>query len=74
MKIILPDRTLLAEIKSLRVNIDDFELKDVIGQGHFGEVRVVKEKQTNDIYAMKIIKKFEVSGKLCVSFILFFFS
>ncbi|KAK6619877.1 hypothetical protein RUM44_006277 [Polyplax serrata] len=58
-------RTLLTEIKSLRVNINDFDIKDIIGQGHFGEVRVVKEKQTNDIYAMKIIKKFEMSGKLC---------
>ncbi|KAL0268687.1 UNVERIFIED_CONTAM: hypothetical protein PYX00_010527 [Menopon gallinae] len=52
-------RSLVTEIKSLRVNVNDFELGSLIGRGHFGEVRVVKEKQTSDIYAMKILKKTE---------------
>ncbi|XP_015836485.1 citron Rho-interacting kinase [Tribolium castaneum] len=47
----------LLEVKKLRVNETDFEIKDVIGRGHFGEVHVVKEKQTGDIYAMKTIRK-----------------
>nr|XP_023022952.1 citron Rho-interacting kinase [Leptinotarsa decemlineata] len=47
------------EIKKLRVNITDFEIKNVIGRGHFGEVHLVKEKQTGDIYAMKTVRKFE---------------
>ncbi|XP_022914503.2 citron Rho-interacting kinase [Onthophagus taurus] len=44
-------------LKKLRVNLSDFEIKNVIGRGHFGEVHVVKEKQTGHIYAMKTIKK-----------------
>ncbi|KAK5638338.1 hypothetical protein RI129_012633 [Pyrocoelia pectoralis] len=50
-------RSVLSELKCLRVNISDFELKNVIGRGHFGEVFVVKEKQTGDVHAMKIIRK-----------------
>lgn len=51
------DRSLVTEIKSLRVNLSDFEVKTVIGRGHFGEVQLVQEKQTNDVYAMKVLKK-----------------
>lgn len=49
----------IKEIKRLRVNITDFEIKNVIGRGHFGEVHLVKEKQTGDVYAMKTMKKFD---------------
>ncbi|CAH0549549.1 unnamed protein product [Brassicogethes aeneus] len=52
----------LKEIKQLRVNITDFEIKNVIGRGHFGEVHMVKEKQTGDVYAMKTIRKSDVKG------------
>lgn len=55
-------------IKQLRVNISDFEVKNVIGRGHFGEVHVVKEKQTGDIYAMKTIKKHISLEQKCSSF------
>lgn len=47
----------ILELKRLRVNITDFEIKDVIGRGHFGEVHVVKEKHNGDIYAMKTLRK-----------------
>jgi citron Rho-interacting kinase len=50
----------------LRVNVADFELKKVIGRGHFGEVHLVKEKQTGDVYAMKIIKKSDTLAKQSV--------
>jgi citron Rho-interacting kinase len=50
-------KSTIGEVKRLRVNITDFDIKDVIGRGHFGEVHVVKEKQTGDIYAMKTIRK-----------------
>lgn len=33
-------RNTISEIKKLRVNISDFEVKNVIGRGHFGEVHV----------------------------------
>lgn len=51
------DRPMISELKMLRVNISDFEVKHLIGRGHFGEVNVVKEKFTGDIYAMKTLKK-----------------
>lgn len=51
------DRPMVSELKHLRVNISDFEVKHLIGRGHFGEVHVVKEKFTGDIYAMKTLKK-----------------
>lgn len=47
----------ILQLKQTRVNISDFDVKNVIGRGHFGEVHMVKEKQTNDVYALKIIKK-----------------
>lgn len=61
-EIVIADRSLVTEIKSLRVNVNDFELGALIGRGQFGEVRVVKELQTNDIYAMKILRKTETAA------------
>ncbi|XP_017783793.1 PREDICTED: citron Rho-interacting kinase [Nicrophorus vespilloides] len=58
----------IIELKQLRVNISDFEVKNVIGQGHFGEVHMVKERQTGDIYAMKTVRKYENSEQKCASF------
>lgn len=51
------NKKFITDVKEARVNLSDFELKNVIGRGHFGEVYMIKEKQTGDIYAMKIIKK-----------------
>lgn len=51
------NKKFISDIKRMRVNILDFELRNVIGRGYFGEVHMVKEKQTGDVYAMKIIKK-----------------
>ena len=39
------------------MSIDDFELLKVIGKGSFGKVMQVKKRDSNRIYAMKIIKK-----------------
>lgn len=58
----------VTELKRLRVNISDFEVKNVIGRGNFGEVHVVKEKQTGDIYAMKTIKKHQSLEEKNVAF------
>ena len=35
----------------------DFEVKAVIGRGHFGEVQVVREKTSNAVFAMKVLRK-----------------
>jgi len=39
------------------VNIDDFDLLTIIGQGSFGKVVQVRLKATGDIYAMKVLNK-----------------
>ncbi|XP_019763778.2 citron Rho-interacting kinase isoform X1 [Dendroctonus ponderosae] len=60
---VLKYKSAIKNLKTLRVNISDFEIKNIIGCGHFGEVHVVKEKQTGDIYAMKTIRKFDNGTK-----------
>jgi len=50
-------KMVIPELKSLRVNRLDFESKQVIGKGHFGDVELVVEKHTKDVYAMKVLKK-----------------
>lgn len=50
-------KMVIPELRSLRVNRLDFESKQVIGKGHFGDVELVVEKHTKDIFAMKVLKK-----------------
>jgi len=50
------------------VNVGDFDQIKVIGRGHFGEVILVKEKQTGDVYAMKVMKKSATLARQKVSF------
>ena len=47
-------------IKSLRLCKEDFEILKVIGRGAFGEVCVVKMKNTDKVYALKILNKWEM--------------
>ena len=60
------DQPVVTKLRKLRVNVEDFELRKVIGRGHFGEVHLVKEKQTGDVYTMKIIKKSDTLAKQSV--------
>ncbi len=60
------------EVKKLRIGINDFEVKDVIGRGHFGEVQVVREKASGDVYAMKVLHKDGTLSKENVSIIYIF--
>ncbi|GFS53774.1 hypothetical protein TNIN_380643 [Trichonephila inaurata madagascariensis] len=48
------------KVKSLRLTKDDFEVLKVIGRGAFGEVAVVKQRNTEKVYAMKILNKWEM--------------
>lgn len=64
------DQPVVTKLKKLRVNAADFEQKKLIGRGHFGEVYLVKEKQTGDVYAMKIMRKIDILAKQNVSCIL----
>jgi citron Rho-interacting kinase len=47
----------------------DFEVRKVIGRGHFGEVQVVRERQTGDVYAMKTLRKSDTLSQQAVSII-----
>uniref|UniRef100_A0AC35UBI3 Non-specific serine/threonine protein kinase n=1 Tax=Rhabditophanes sp. KR3021 TaxID=114890 RepID=A0AC35UBI3_9BILA len=48
------------KVKSLRLCRDDFEILQVVGTGAFGEVAMVQLKNTEEIYAMKILNKWEM--------------
>ncbi|XP_044786707.1 myotonin-protein kinase isoform X2 [Bubalus bubalis] len=49
-----------ARLKEVRLQRDDFEILKVIGRGAFSEVAVVKMKQTGQVYAMKIMNKWDM--------------
>lgn len=66
-KFSLSDKGLMIELKSLRVNLRDFEVKKIIGRGHFGEVQVVREKASGDVYAMKTLRKEDTLSQQNVS-------
>uniref|UniRef100_A0A1X7V8G1 non-specific serine/threonine protein kinase n=1 Tax=Amphimedon queenslandica TaxID=400682 RepID=A0A1X7V8G1_AMPQE len=47
-------------ISNNRLSSHDFQLIKVIGRGAFGEVHLVRMKETKKIFAMKILSKFEM--------------
>ncbi|XP_049643210.1 myotonin-protein kinase [Suncus etruscus] len=49
-----------ARLKEARLRRDDFEILKVIGRGAFSEVAVVKMKQTGQVFAMKIMNKWDL--------------
>ncbi|KAL3270917.1 hypothetical protein HHI36_021424 [Cryptolaemus montrouzieri] len=59
----------MENLKKTRINLSDFEIKNCIGRGHFGDVHVVIEKNTRDIYAMKSIRKCDSLDQKKTSFI-----
>ncbi|XP_075994751.1 serine/threonine-protein kinase MRCK alpha isoform X3 [Genypterus blacodes] len=48
------------KVKQMRLHKEDFEILKVIGRGAFGEVAVVKVKNTDKVFAMKILNKWEM--------------
>lgn len=49
--------------KDVEVSIDDFKLIKVIGRGAFGKVMLVQKKGTDDLYALKSIRKEDIIQK-----------
>ncbi|NXX20528.1 CTRO kinase, partial [Podargus strigoides] len=58
----------IAELRELQPSVKDFEVKSVVGCGHFADVKVVREKATGDVYAMKVMSKESLLAKEHVSF------
>lgn len=56
-------RPVVEKVKTLRLTKDDFEFLNVIGRGAFGEVAVVKMKESDKVYAMKILNKWDMLRK-----------
>lgn len=63
----LADRSIVLELRKLRVNLNDFEQKKVIGKGHFGVVQVVREKATGNVFALKSLRKSDTLSQKYVS-------
>uniref|UniRef100_F1KQC0 non-specific serine/threonine protein kinase n=1 Tax=Ascaris suum TaxID=6253 RepID=F1KQC0_ASCSU len=53
-------KPVVTKAKALRLCREDFEVLKVIGRGAFGEVAVVRMKNTERVYAMKILNKWEM--------------
>ncbi|XP_008407640.1 citron Rho-interacting kinase isoform X3 [Poecilia reticulata] len=47
----------VSELRALQPAVHDFELRAVVGRGRFAEVRVVREKATGDVCALKTMNK-----------------
>uniref|UniRef100_A0A8C8ASR4 Citron Rho-interacting kinase n=1 Tax=Otus sunia TaxID=257818 RepID=A0A8C8ASR4_9STRI len=58
----------IAELRELQPSVKDFEVKSVVGRGHFADVKVVREKVTGDVYAMKVMSKESLLAQEHVSF------
>ena len=61
-------RKFVNRVKELRLNRNDFEIIKIIGRGAFGEVAFVRMKNTQSIYAMKILNKWEILKRAEVNF------
>ncbi|XP_063388921.1 citron rho-interacting kinase-like [Cydia fagiglandana] len=57
-------RSTLAELRRIRVCISDFEILHTIGRGQFGDVHMVREKETHDVYALKCVRKEEARKRV----------
>lgn len=54
------DRSTVLKLRDICVGISDFEWHKVISVGRFAEVTVVKEKNTDNVYIAKRLRKSDV--------------
>ncbi|XP_058458944.1 citron Rho-interacting kinase [Malaya genurostris] len=57
-------RPIVKETRSMRVNVNDFDVKSLIGKGYYGEVHLVYERgnKNGEVYAMKKMCKAMVTS------------
>uniref|UniRef100_A0A8C0J9G4 non-specific serine/threonine protein kinase n=1 Tax=Chelonoidis abingdonii TaxID=106734 RepID=A0A8C0J9G4_CHEAB len=55
-----PATPFVTKVKEMCLRREDFELLKVIGRGAFGEVAVVRLRNSEKVYAMKILHKWEM--------------
>ncbi len=50
------------ELKSIseKINTEDFKVLKVLGKGAFGKVVLVQQKETNELYALKSLRKSKI--------------
>ena len=53
--------------KGRRIGIEDFSMLRIIGKGSYAKVALVRMKDNNKIYAMKILKKDFIKQKMQVT-------
>ena len=54
------DEETVKRIREARLKAEDFTTLNVIGRGAFGEVRVVRCRRNGQIYAMKLLNKWDM--------------
>ncbi|XP_053565652.1 rho-associated protein kinase 2 isoform X2 [Bombina bombina] len=50
----------VADVRQLQMKAEDYDVVKVIGRGAFGEVQLVRHKNSQKVYAMKLLSKFEM--------------
>ncbi|XP_067033704.1 citron rho-interacting kinase-like [Acropora muricata] len=61
-------QAMVDDLRTLCLSKDDFNVINTIGRGHFGQVQVVKEKQSGDVFALKTLKKSQTLAQESVAF------
>lgn len=56
-------RPLIERINNLQLRSNDFEQLKIIGKGAFGQVLLVKCKETQNVFAMKVLNKLEMAKR-----------
>ena len=59
---------IVKKVRDKRMKASDFDIVKVIGRGAFGEVQLVRHKPSKQVYAMKLLSKFEMVSDVVLSF------